>query len=138
MMDGNTIVGAAHDKIQHDSAVKHVTGDAIYIDDMPVLPGTLELVLVISPHAHANIISIDGSAAGALVLTAADIPGHNDIAPIFEGEPVLAESVAEYVGHPVAVVAADTYDQAFSAAKLVKVDYEILEPVLEIQDAVDK
>ena len=138
MMDGNAIIGAAHDKIQHDSAVKHVTGDAIYIDDMPVLPGTLELVLVTSPYAHAKIISIDGSVAGALVLTAADIPGHNDIAPIFDGEPALAESVAEYVGHPVAVVAADTYDQAFSAAKLVKVDYEILEPVLEIQDALDK
>lgn len=139
----NTIIGAAHDNIQHDSAVKHVTGEAIYIDDMPVLPDTLEIVLVISPHAHANILSVDGSAAAeesgvAAVLTAADIPGHNDIAPIFEGEPVLAEVVAEYVGHPIAVVAADTYDQAFRAAKLVIVEYEELEPVLAIREALEK
>jgi len=144
LMDvSNTIIGAAHDNIQHDSAVKHVTGEAIYIDDMPVLPDTLEIVLVISPHAHANILSVDGSAAAeesgvAAVLTAADIPGHNDIAPIFEGEPVLAEVVAEYVGHPIAVVAADTYDQAFWAAKLVIVEYEELEPVLAIREALEK
>lgn len=143
-MDGSqNIVGAAHDKIQHDSAVKHVTGKALYIDDMPNLPGTLEIVLVTSPHAHANIKSIDSGVAlaqkgVAAVLTAGDIAGHNDIAPIFEGEPAIAEGVAEYVGHPVAIVAADTYDQAFQAAKLVQVDYEELEPVLEIKDAMVK
>ncbi len=144
MMDsGENIVGAAHDKIQHDSAVKHVTGEAVYIDDMPVLPGTLELVLVTSPHAHAKIVAIDVSAAAAeagvaAVLTAADIPGHNDIAPIFDGEPALAESVAEYAGHPVCVVAAESYDQAFQAAKLVTVAYEVLEPVLDLSDATAK
>ncbi|MDP6257839.1 MAG: xanthine dehydrogenase molybdopterin binding subunit [Rhodospirillales bacterium] len=143
-MDGSqNIVGAAHDKIQHDSAVKHVTGKAIYIDDMPSLPGTLEIVLVTSPHAHARINSIDGKTAlaqtgVAAVLTAKDIIGHNDIAPIFEGEPAIADGVAEYAGHPVALVAAETYDQAFSAAKLVNVEYEELTPVLDIQDAMAK
>jgi xanthine dehydrogenase large subunit len=143
-MDGSqNIVGAAHDKIQHDSAVKHVTGKAHYIDDMPSLPNTLEIVLVTSPFAHANIKSIDGSLAlaetgVAAVLTVKDIEGHNDIAPIFEGEPAIADKVAEYVGHPVAVVAAATYDQAFRAAKLVKVDYEELEAVLSIKEALAK
>ena len=60
MDDAQNIVGAAHDKIQHDSAVKHVTGKALYIDDMPSLPNTLQIVLVTSPLAHANIKSIDG------------------------------------------------------------------------------
>ena len=64
MIDGTTsIVGAAHDHIQHDSSIKHVTGKAVYIDDMPNLPLTLELVLVTSPHAHANIRSIDKTVA---------------------------------------------------------------------------
>ncbi|MBT5941271.1 MAG: xanthine dehydrogenase molybdopterin binding subunit, partial [Rhodospirillaceae bacterium] len=143
-MDGSqNIVGAAHDKVQHDSAVKHVTGKALYIDDMPSLPNTLELVLVTSPHAHATIKSIDASKALAMagvaaVLTAKDIAGHNDIAPIFEGEPAIADGVVEYVGHPFAVVAADTYDQAFQAAKLVAVDYEELKPVLSIKEAFEK
>ena len=107
-MDGSqNIVGAAHDKIQHDSAVKHVTGKALYIDDMPSLPNTLEIVLVTSPFAHANIKSIDSSLAlaetgVAAVLTVKDIKGHNDIAPIFEGEPAIADKVAEYVGQTAA------------------------------------
>ena len=144
MIDTSTnIVGAAHDYIQHDSSIKHVTGKAIYIDDMPNLPRTLELVLVTSPHAHANIRSIDKSVAlasngVAAIITADDIIGNNDIAPIFSGEPAIAEKVAEYVGHPVAIVAADTYDQAFHAAKLVSVDYEKLEPVLTIKEALEQ
>ena len=144
MIDGTTsIVGAAHDHIQHDSSIKHVTGKAVYIDDMPNLPRTLELVLVTSPHAHANIRSIDKTVAlaskgVAAILTADDIVGNNDIAPIFSEEPAIADKVAEYVGHPVAIVAASSYDQAFQSAKLVKVDYEELEPVLTIKESLKR
>ena len=143
-MDDNLgIIGGAHENIQHESAVKHVTGKAIYIDDMPNFPGSLEIVLVTSPFAHANIKSIDPTKALALpgvvaVLTAADIVGKNDIAPVFENEKVIADKVAEYAGHPIAIVAADTYDQAFQSAKLVKVDYEELEPVLTIKEAINR
>jgi xanthine dehydrogenase large subunit len=138
-----SVSGVAHDNVQHDSSVKHVTGKAVYIDDMPNLPGTLELVLVTSPLAHANIKSIDVTESLTLtgvvaVLTADAIIGNNDIAPIFEGEPAIAETVAEYVGHPVAIVAAETYDQAFQSAKLVKVDYEELEPILTIKEAMTR
>ena len=82
----------------------------------------------------------DGARALAMagvhaVLTAEDIPGHNDIAPVFSDEPVLASGIAEYVGHPVALVVAETYDMAFAAAKAVRVAYEPLEPVLSIQEA---
>lgn len=143
-MDDNLgIIGGAHENIQHESAVKHVTGKAIYIDDMPNFPGSLEIVLVTSPFAHANIKSIDPTKALALpgvvaVLTAADIVGKNDIAPVFENEKVIADKVAEYAGHPIAIVAADTYDHAFQSAKLVKVDYEELEPVLTIKEAINR
>ena len=140
-MDGGTgITGAVHSKLRHDSAVKHVTGGAVYIDDLPVPPGTLEAVLVLSPHAHARIRSIGTAAAAgapgvAAVMTAADIPGANDVAPVFSDEPVLASGTAEYAGQPVAAVAADTRDRALAAAGLVEVDYEVLDPVLSIEEA---
>ena len=144
MMDGRAdIVGAAHANVRHDSARKHVTGEAIYIDDMPSLPGTLETALVISPHAHAAVKSIHIENALAqsgvrAVLTADDVPGKNDIAPIFTDEPLLADAVAEYAGHPVAIVAAETFDQALAAAQLVQVDYKELAPVLKIAEALKK
>ncbi|MEX2453595.1 MAG: xanthine dehydrogenase molybdopterin binding subunit [Rhodospirillaceae bacterium] len=137
------VVGAVHSRMRHDSAVRHVTGRALYIDDMPVPPGTQEAALVLSPHAHARILSIDVSAALAMpgvsaAVTAADIPGRNDVGPVFPDEPVLAAGIADYVGAPVAAVAADSYDLAFAAAKLVKVEYEVLAPVLTIEEAWEK
>jgi len=140
--DGD-IRGAVHSSVRHDSAAGHVTGVARYIDDMPLLPGTQEVVLVTSPHAHARIVSIDVSAARSMdgvrgIATAADIPGHNDVGPIFEGEPVLADAIADYAGAPVVAVAADTYDQAYAAAKKVVVEYEELTPVLDIEDALER
>jgi xanthine dehydrogenase large subunit len=137
------INGGAHANVQHDSALKHVTGRAVYIDDMPSLPAALEAVFVISSHAHAKIISIDIAKAAAMtgvvaVLTAGDIPGRNDVAPVFQNEPLLAEELVEYAGQPVAVVAAETYDLAFAAAREVAVEYEELIPVLDIGDALAK
>ncbi|MBO21823.1 MAG: xanthine dehydrogenase molybdopterin binding subunit [Rhodospirillaceae bacterium] len=136
------IRGAVQSSVRHDSARGHVTGSARYIDDMPLLPGTQEIVLVTSPHAHARIVSVDTSVALAMdgvrgIVTAADIPGHNDIGPIFDDEPVLADAVVEYAGAPVAAVAADSYDQARAAAAAVVVTYEELTPVLEIEDALE-
>lgn len=134
------IIGGVGQSVIHDSARKHVAGAAIYIDDMAEPPGTQHLFLVKSPKAHARILSIDVSAALAApgvnaVLTAADIPGHNDISPIGKGEPALAEGVVEYIGHPVAVVAADSMAQARDAADLVRVEYEELPAILSIEEA---
>ncbi len=137
------IVGAVHSKVRHDSARGHVTGAARYIDDMPLLPGTLEVALVTSPHAHAGIVSIDASAARAAdgvraVVSADDIPGDNNIGPVFEGEPILAAGFVDYVGAPVVAVAADSYDQARAAAALVKVEYEERPAVLDIEQALEQ
>ena len=137
------IIGGAHAEVKHDSAVRHVTGRAVFIDDIPSLPGVLEAVFVISPYAHAKIVSIDISKAKAIdgvheVLMAEDIPGQNDIAPVFENEPVLASEVAEYAGHPVALVVAEKYDIAFHAAKEVIVQYKVLEPILSVEEALKK
>lgn len=143
MSAAEDILGAVHTKVRHDSARGHVTGRAHYIDDMPELPGTLEVVLVTSPHAHAKIISIDVTAARSApgvhgVVTAADIPGHNDIGPIFEGEPVLASGVADYAGAPVVAIAAETFDLGLAAAGLVEIEYEELPAILEIEDALEQ
>ncbi len=127
----------------HDSALEHVTGRARFIDDIPELPGTLEVVLVTSPHAHAEIVDIDPAAARAssgvhAVLTAADIPGTNDIGPITGGEPALAFDVADYAGAPVAAVAATTFDQAFAAAGLVDVTWSERPALLTIDEALSQ
>ncbi len=142
-MEGGDIRGAVHTNIRHDSAIRHVTGRAVYIDDIPVPPNCQETALVLSPHASALILSVDASEAATMpgvsaVVSAQDIPGDNDIAPVFVNEPLLAEGSADYAGMPVAAVAADTYDQALAAAKTIKVEYKELEPVLSIKDAWEK
>ena len=142
-MTAAALKGGVHRAWRHDSAEKHVTGRAVYIDDMPPVPGTQEIWLATSPHPHARIVSIDCEAARAVpgvsaVVTAADIPGVNDVAPIFSGEPILADGVAEYVGHPVAAVAASDRDTARRAAASVEVEYELLEPILSIEEALER
>jgi xanthine dehydrogenase large subunit len=134
------IRGGVHAAVRHDSAIGHVTGAARYLDDVPTVPGTLEAALVLSPHAHARIRRIDVSRALAApgvvaAVTAADIPGRNDIAPIRSDEPALAAEVVEYEGQPVAAIAAATLDQARAAAKLVEIDYEPLPAVLTVEEA---
>ncbi len=136
----NASDAAVFARAAHDSALEHVTGRARFIDDMPELPGTLEVVLATSPHAHADIVDIDAALARAspgvhAVLTAADIPGINDIGPITDGEPAIACDVAEYAGAPVAAVAATTFDQAFTAAGLVEVTWSQRPALLSIDEA---
>jgi xanthine dehydrogenase large subunit len=134
------IRGGNHGSVRHDSAEGHVTGRAPYLDDVPTVPGTLEAALLLSPHAHARIVAIDTSKARAMpgvavVLSAADIPGKNDIAPLASAEPLLAEGEVLYAGQPVVAVAAATLDQARAAAKAVVVEYEMLPAVLSVEEA---
>ncbi|MCG5237534.1 xanthine dehydrogenase molybdopterin binding subunit [Xanthobacter oligotrophicus] len=128
-----------HAPARHESAGAHVSGRALYLDDMPEPPGLLHGALVLSPHPHARIVSMDLSAAralpGVVAVAAGDVPGVNDIAPIRSGEPMLAQGVVEYVGHPVAAVAAPTLDEARAAAALVKIEYELLPALLALDDA---
>lgn len=97
------ISGGVHTSRRHDSAHKHVTGSAEYIDDMPEPAGTLHAYLGLSERAHATISSIDlstvRSAPGVVdVLIGADVPGENDISPTARhDEPVLAEGQCEFM-----------------------------------------
>jgi len=129
--------GAPH---PHESAHLHVAGEAVYVDDIPEIAGTVHAALGLSEKAHAKIRSIDLAAVRAApgvvaVLTAADIPGENDCGPIVHDDPILADGLVQYVGQPIFVVVADSYDAARRAARKAKVDYDVLPPVLTPQEA---
>ncbi len=135
-----TIKGGAHQAMQHDSARKHVTGEAPYIDDLPEWPGTLHVALAGSPQPCGRVTRLDLSIARAMpgvhaILTGKTFKGVNDIAPILSGEPALAIDEVQWLGHPVAAVAADNLDQARAAAKAIEVEIEPLAPVLSIDEA---
>ena len=128
---------------KHESADKQVAGAAIYVDDRPSLRGELHAYVGQSTMAHANIISMDLSAVKAAegvvkVITVEDVPGHTDIGPVFPGDPVLAIGKVEFVGQPLFAVAATSFDLARKAVKLAKVEYEELEAVLTVKDALAK
>ncbi|GLK65899.1 xanthine dehydrogenase molybdopterin binding subunit [Paracoccus kondratievae] len=126
------VKGAAHTPIIHDSAVKHVTGQADYTDDLLEPVGTLHAYLGLSTVAHGRIRSLDLSkvreAPGVhLVLTAEDIPGVNDISPSgLHDEPLLATDEVQFHGQPIFAVVAETRDQARRACQLAQIEYEEL------------
>lgn len=129
--------GVATDQ-RHDSAHKHVTGEAAYIDDMPEPAGTLHGCLGLSTVTHGIITAIDLSAVRAApgvvdVLTAVDIPGENDISPTGRhDEPVLAKDKVQFHGQPIFCVIARTREQARRACRLAKVTYDELPFVIDI------
>ncbi|MEV4318425.1 molybdopterin cofactor-binding domain-containing protein [Actinocrispum sp. NPDC049592] len=93
-----------------------------------------------SPHPHARITSIDIASALALpgvyaVLTHSDVPGENQYGLEHPDQPVLASTVVRYEGEPVALVAADHPETARRAVALIKVGYEVLTPVVDVEDA---
>ena len=121
------------------NAWAHLTGTARYADDI-LLPRTLHGRLLRSTEAHARIRRIDVSRALAYpgvvgVLTGADMPEKMGIMPSTQDETALAVDKVRYVGEPVAAVAALDEDIAFEALSLIEVEYEPLEPILTIEEA---
>ncbi len=132
------IVGGVHSSNTHDSAHKHVSGTAVYIDDITEPAGTLHAGLGLAAVAHGKIKSIDFSAVRAApgvvaVLTAKDVPGDNDISPSgMHDDPILADGEVLFHGQPVFCVVAGTRDQARRAARLAKIEYRELDAVIDI------
>jgi xanthine dehydrogenase large subunit len=127
--------------IPHDSAVGHVTGQALYLDDAPSMVGELHVGFVASPIACGKLDGIDALAARAIpgvvaVLTTADVPGHNFFGPLAADEPFLAAGQLLYVGQPVAVVAAETRDALACALAAVKLAYAEESAILTIEEAI--
>ena len=126
---------------QHDSAVRHVCGSAVYVDDIREPEGTLHLAAGGAPVARGRINNIDLAAVRAApgvvcVLTAADIPGRNDASPVnADDDPILATDNVEFHHQAVFVVVAQTRDAARRAAKLGKIEIEAERPLVSVDDA---
>ncbi len=128
--------------IVHESAHLHVTGQAIYTDDIPELRGTLYGALVLSPVAHGELLGegIDRAALLAqhgvvAVFTAKDIPGENNCGPIVHDDPFLAAGKVEFVGQPIALVVAHDMLYAREAALRAQVLVKELPAILTIEEA---
>ncbi len=129
-------------ELPHESAKLHVTGEAVYTDDMPELRGTLYAAIVKSPVAHGELIG-DGIDRETLlaehgvvaVFTARDIPGENNCGPIIHDDPFLAAGKVEFVGQAVAVVVARDMLYAREAAAKAKVLVKELPAILTIEEA---
>jgi xanthine dehydrogenase large subunit len=127
--------------IPHESAREHVTGDALYTDDLLLrFPRPLHAWPVMAPHAHALVKALDVSSAllepgVATVLTSADVPGEGDSGSNRRDEPLFPTEVL-YHSQPVAWVLGETLEAAQRGAGRVLVEYEPLPAILTIEDAI--
>lgn len=129
---------------RHDSALKHTTGQALYIDDMPEPPGTLHAALVLSPVASGRLRKLDLAVAAAMpgvmaVLGPHDVPGMNDVSASGKGgEPLFATGRVEFAGQTLAMVVAVSLDAARHAADRAIIDIEADAAILDIETALAK
>lgn len=129
------------ESLMHKSADLQVTGEAIYVDDIPAPSNALYAVLVTSQRAHARILNIDISEAAKCegfhgYASASDVQGSNMIGVIIKDEEVFVTEEAKYFGAVLGVIVASTHNQALYAAARVKVEYEDLPAVLDITQAI--
>jgi xanthine dehydrogenase large subunit len=129
-----------HKPLPHDSARLHVRGSATYVDDIREQDGTFHVAIGMADKACGKLKSLDLSAVRSApgvvaVLTAADIPGKNDIAPVFADEPLFADDKVMFHGQPLFAVVAGNRDEARRAARLAKIDIEERPPSVTVADA---
>ena len=127
----------------HDSAFKHVSGFAEYTDDIKEPENTLYGAIGWSKKAHAIIKKIDltkvKSSKGVVsVVTYIDIPGRNDVGPVFDGDQIFANKKIEFYGQPLFAVAANTTELARKAVLKAKIIYKELKPIVTIQESLNK
>lgn len=129
--------------LKHDSAIKHVTGQSVYVNDMDVSPLQLTGRVVYSPLAHALLKSVDISGALKVkgveaILTCNDIPGVNQMGPVIHDEPCLADGEVAFIGQAIVLIAAQTEDAALEAERRIHIEFEELEAVLSLREAIVK
>ena len=127
----------------HDSGIKHVSGFAEYTDDISEPLNTLYGAIGWSKKAHAKIKKIDldnvRKSEGVIsVVMYSDIPGRNDVGPVFDGDPIFPKTKVEYYGQPLFAVAATSMEFARKAVLKAKIFYQELKPVITIKDALKK
>ncbi|HEX5651838.1 MAG TPA: molybdopterin cofactor-binding domain-containing protein, partial [Chitinophagaceae bacterium] len=131
------------DAVKNIDSATHLRGESVYLDDIPVLEGTLYAAVVDSPLAHGKIIKLDTKAAAAMpgvvrIFTAQDIPGENQIGGIIPDEELLANDHVHFCGMPVALVIAETEAAARAAVREVKIDTSPLPVITDPREAKEK
>ncbi len=126
--------------LKHDSAIKHVTGQSVYVNDIAT---NRQLVgrVVYSNEAHARISLLDTKAAAKLngivaILTHKDIPGKNQMGPVIHDELCLAIDEVTFIGQAIVLIAAETEDAAIKAEKLLRIEFEELDTILDLHEAI--
>ncbi|MFA5403460.1 MAG: molybdopterin cofactor-binding domain-containing protein, partial [Ignavibacteria bacterium] len=127
----------------HESAIKQVTGEAIFVNDIDISNEMLIGHIVYSKYAHAKIISYNLDKAKALsgvyaVLSYKDIPGENQVGPVIKDELCLAENEVTFIGQAIILIAAKNKDIALEAERLIEIKYEPLDAVLDLETAIKK
>lgn len=118
-----------------------VSGQAVYVEDLS-FPGMLYAAVASSSCSHGNLLGVDISAASEMagvqaILTAEDVPGENDVGVSARDQPLLATDKVRWTGDRLALIAADTPRQAREAAACVQGTYQELEPVYDMERALD-
>ena len=131
-----------YSKAFHDSALSHVMGRSKYVEDEDPVFGQLYVDIFPSPVAKGRLISVDTSKAEALpevagVYLAKDL-SHNRWGAIVQDQPLLVEEQIEYLGEPIAVIAAKTPEAAYEARTLIEAKIEKQDPILTMKDALDQ
>jgi xanthine dehydrogenase large subunit len=121
----------------------HLRGESVYLDDIPLQAGTVFAAVYDSPIAHGKILSLDTSEAVAKpgvvrVFTAKDIPGQNQIGGIIADEELLASTHVHFCGMPVALIVANSEEEARAAVKKVKMEVEKLPVITDPREAKTK
>ncbi|RBP84305.1 xanthine dehydrogenase molybdopterin binding subunit [Marinomonas rhizomae] len=127
----------------HESAIKHVTGQAVYIDDMPEWPNELHVAAGLSTEAHADIVSINLDKVRAYpgvvdVIVQADIPGEVDVSPVLSGDLLLAGDFVHFIGQSIFAVAATSLRAAKQAVALAEIEYKPREATLHPRQSLER
>lgn len=128
--------------INYDS-IKHVRGEAQFVDDFIPFENILYGYVFYSPIAHGLIKSIDLTEAQKIpgvryIFTYQDIPGENQVGGIIQDEELFAEHKVEFVGQPIALVVAENFLTAKKASQKIKIEFEELEPIFNPREAFEK
>jgi xanthine dehydrogenase large subunit len=124
-------------------SIQHVRGESKFVDDLTAPEGTLFGYVYYSPIAHGKILKLSFESALKVngvhsVVTAADIPGENQIGGIILDEELFASKEVHFAGQPIAIVVAEDRVSGHKGAKAIKCEFEKLKPILDPREAFEK
>ncbi|MDA3905633.1 MAG: xanthine dehydrogenase molybdopterin binding subunit [Bacteroidales bacterium] len=127
---------------EHNSIRFHVSGESVYIHDMKLSEDALIGHLVYSTSAHAKIKNLNCFKAKALegvicIITHKDIPGINQMGPIAHDEQCLVENEVNFIGAPIALIAAIDKETAYKATQLIEIEYDELPAIIGLENALE-